>query len=210
MLVEFLVGAAELDIRFERDRVVALRQRVQELVHGDGLTFAVALGEIVAFEHAGDGVLRGEADHAVGAQRGEPLRIERDFGLVAIENEEYLVGVGLGVCRQLVRGHGRPRQVATGGVADHAGEVADQKNDVMAEILQLPQLVELNGVSQMEVGSSGVEAFLDAQRLAPRELRDKLGFDDQLVGAAHEYGELVGDVGIHEWVLLLQSAATHG
>ena len=35
---------------------------------------------------------------------------------------------------------------------------------------------------------------------------DKLGFDDQFVGAALEYGELVGDVGIHGMMLLLQSA----
>ena len=43
-------------------------------------------------------------------------------------------------------------------------------------------------------------------RLAAPVLRYKLGFDDQFVGAALEYGELVGDVGIHGMMLLLQSA----
>ena len=33
--VELLVGAAELEVALERDRVVALHQRVQELVHAD-------------------------------------------------------------------------------------------------------------------------------------------------------------------------------
>jgi hypothetical protein len=49
----------------------------------------------------------------------------------------------------------------------------------------------------MEIRSRRVESFLYAQRLAACELRDKLGFDDQFVGAALEYGELVGDVGVH-------------
>ena len=35
--VEFLVGAAELDVGLHRHRVVALHQRVQQLVHGDRL-----------------------------------------------------------------------------------------------------------------------------------------------------------------------------
>ena len=40
----------------------------------------------------------------------------------------------------------------------------------MPEILQLAQLVELHGVAEMEVGARRIEAFLDAQRLAAREL----------------------------------------
>ena len=48
---------------------------------------------------------------------------------------------------------------------------------------------------EMQVGTRGVETFLDAQRLAAFELCDELGLDDQLVGAALEHGELVVDVG---------------
>ena len=40
----------------------------------------------------------------------EPLRIERDLGLVAIENQEHLVGVRLGVGRR------SPRAVSGGRV----------------------------------------------------------------------------------------------
>ena len=36
--VELLVGAAQLDVGLERDRVVALHQRVQELVDRDRLS----------------------------------------------------------------------------------------------------------------------------------------------------------------------------
>ena len=59
--VELLVGAAELDVGLQRHRVVALHQRIQELVDRDRLLRGVALGEIVALEHARDGVLRRRA-----------------------------------------------------------------------------------------------------------------------------------------------------
>ncbi len=135
--VEFLVGAAQLDVGLERDRVVALRERIEEFVDRDRLPFLVALGEVVALEHPRHRVFRGEPDHAVGAERREPLRVERDLGLLPIEDEEHLVGVGLGVGLDLLARKRRARHVAPGGIADHPGEVADQEDDVVAEVLQL-------------------------------------------------------------------------
>ncbi|KAG0735816.1 hypothetical protein G6F24_018585 [Rhizopus arrhizus] len=77
--VELLVGTAKLDVGFQGHRVVALHQRVQGLVDGDGLLGGVALGEVVALEHARHGVLAGQADHVGRAHLAEPLRIEADF-----------------------------------------------------------------------------------------------------------------------------------
>ena len=73
--VEFLVGAAELDVGLERDRVVALRQRIEEFVDRDRLLALIALGEVVALQHPRDRVLRRELDHAVRAERRQPLRV---------------------------------------------------------------------------------------------------------------------------------------
>src|SRR5205823_2846781 len=103
----------------------------------------------------------------------------------------------------------RAGDVAAGRVADHAGEIANQKNDVVAEFLQLPELVKLHGVAQVQVGPRRIEALLDAQGLAAADLLHELGLDDQLVRAALEYGELSGDVervGFHG-IDLLQSAS---
>ena len=69
--------------------------------------------------------------------------------------------VGLRVGRDLLARERRPRHVAPGRVADQGGEVADQENDVVTEVLQLAQLVELHGVAQMQVGARRIEAFLD-------------------------------------------------
>ena len=57
-VVEELVGAAELDVGPDLDRVPALEQRVEELDQRDRRAARVALGEVVALEHAGDGGAR--------------------------------------------------------------------------------------------------------------------------------------------------------
>ena len=72
--VEQLIGAAELDVGFEEHRVVRLRERIEELVHGDRLAGLVALLEVAALEHLRDVVARGQPDHALGAERAEPAR----------------------------------------------------------------------------------------------------------------------------------------
>ena len=77
------------------------------------------------------------------------------------------------------------------GIADHPGEVADHEDDVVAEILQLPQLVELDRVPEVEVGTGRIEALLDLQGFSAGELGRELGLDQQLVGAAAKDRELV-------------------
>ena len=68
---------------------------------------------------------------------------------------------------------------------------------MVAEVLQLAELVELNGVTDVEVGSRRVESLLDAQRLAARKLLGELAFHDELVGAALEHGKVVVEVEGH-------------
>ena len=125
--IEFLVGAAKLDIGLERDRIVALGERVQELVDRDRLPALITIREVVALEHARDRVFGGETDHSIRAERGQPRGVVCDLGLFPIEDEEYLVGIGLGVGFELVARKRRPGDVASGGIADHSGEIADQK-----------------------------------------------------------------------------------
>ena len=162
--IELLVGSAELDIGFQRDRVVALDQRIEELVDRDRLLGRVALGEIVALEHARNSVLAGQLDHVGSAHLAEPLGIESHLGALAIEHLEDLIGVGRRVGRDVLGRQRLARDVLAGRVADHSGEVADQENDLMAEILELTHLVEQHGVADMQVRRRRIEAGLDAQR----------------------------------------------
>ena len=82
--VEELIGAAELDVRFERHRVVRLRERIQELVHGDRLARLEALPELTPLEHLRDVVPGCELESRPSLPSGlEPAAVELDDGPVA-------------------------------------------------------------------------------------------------------------------------------
>ena len=67
----------------------------------------------------------------------------------------------------------------------------------MPEVLHLAHLVQHHRVPEMDVRRGRVEAELDPQRRAARELVRDLALDEEFVGAALEHGELVGDVDGH-------------
>ncbi|MNW01935.1 hypothetical protein D3C71_1976430 [compost metagenome] len=64
----------------------------------------------------------------------------------------------------------------------------------MAKVLELAQLVQHHGMTQVDVRRGGVQAQLDTERhpggLAAGELLEPLGFDQQLVAAT--LGDLQG------------------
>ena len=134
----------------------------------DRLIALVALREVVALEHARDRVTPGDFDETRGVHAAEPARIEIDARLVAIQDLEDLLLVGLRVRLDLVARERRPRRVATGRIADHSGEIADQERDFVTEGLELPHLVDEHRVAEMQIGRGRIEPRLDAQRLAAR------------------------------------------
>jgi hypothetical protein len=47
----------------------------------------------------------------------------------------------------------------------------------MTQVLQLAQLVELDRMAEVEIGTGRVETFLDSQRFSARKLRRELALD---------------------------------
>src|SRR6185437_15574906 len=66
----------------------------------------------------------------------------------------------------LLAGERLARDVAACRIADQRRIVADQKDDLMPEVLKVLELAHQHGVAQVQVGSGGVKAGLDAQRRA--------------------------------------------
>ena len=58
----------------------------------------------------------------------------------------------------------RPRHGATARIADHRGEIADDENRLMPEILELAQFPQDDRVAEMDVGARRIDAELDPQR----------------------------------------------
>jgi hypothetical protein len=100
------------------------------------------------------------------AHLAEPFGIEAHFGALSIQHLEHLCRRRSWHWLDIFFRERLARDVLTGRIADHAGEVADQENDLMPEFLELAHLVEQHGVAEMQVGRSRVEAGLDAQAAA--------------------------------------------
>jgi len=82
----------------------------------------------------------------------------------------------------------RSRAVTPRGVADQAGEVADQEDHLVAQILQLSHLVEHHRVADVNVRRRGIQSELDAQGPAcgfgSGQLLDPLILRQQFFGTA--------------------------
>ena len=76
------------------------------------------------------------------------------------ENLEHLRHVSLGIAHDVFRAERRTRGRTARRVANHAGEVADQKDDGVAEILKVLELAQQHGVAEMQIGSGRIEARL--------------------------------------------------
>jgi len=191
--VEFLVGAAELHVGLQRDRVVPLHQRIEELVDRDREIAPVALAEVVPLQHPRDGVARREPDHAGRAQLLHPGGIERDLGALRVQDPEDLLAVGAGVGLDRLGRERRTGRVLAGRIADHSGEIADQEDDLMAERLEVAQLVDEHRMAEVQVGRGRIEAGLHPEGPPGLQALDQLGLDQQLVDAPLDERELVGD-----------------
>jgi len=72
--VEELVGSASLDVGLDRDRVVRLKEGVEEILDRDRRARCLSLPEFLAGEHLLDGEARGELDHIAKPELPERTR----------------------------------------------------------------------------------------------------------------------------------------
>src|SRR5688572_5699560 len=102
----------------------------------DWLATLIALGEIIALQHARDRVLRREPNQPDRAHLVHPVRVEDDARFVGIENLENLLLISSGVGLDFLDRERRSRGIAPRWVADQTREIADQKQHLVAEILE--------------------------------------------------------------------------
>ncbi len=86
-------------------------------------------------------------------------------------------------------------RVLAGGIADAPGEVADQEDDLVAEVLELAHLGQQHTVAKVQIGSRRIETGLDTQLAAGLELLDQLVLQQDLLGASFQQRQRACDVG---------------
>ena len=149
--VEGLVRSAELDVGAQGDRVVGLGEGVEELVHGDRLAGRIALGEVVALQQPRDGVVGAETYEVLGRELVHPLTVEADLRTSHVEQHAGLLDIGGGVPLHLLFGEGRTRLLLARRIADARREVAHQEDRDMPELLEALELLENDGVTDVDV-----------------------------------------------------------
>ena len=97
-----LVGPAELDVGLDRDRVVRLHQRIEELRDGDRLARLHPLLEVVALEDPRDRDRARQADDIGVGQLREPFAVVANLGPGRIEDHHRLLEVRLRVAVDLL------------------------------------------------------------------------------------------------------------
>src|SRR3990170_4962342 len=209
--VELLVGSPQLHVRPKCHRVVSLEQGIEELVDGNRALPLVPPPEVVPLEHPRHRHLRGDPDQLLDRETGEPLGVEPDLGLRWFEDLENLLLVGRSVALDVLPREDHPRLRLPGGVADHPGEVADQEDHLMAGLLEVLELLDEDGVAEVQVRRGGVESRLDAQR--PPLLRGALELSLQLLRRDNVHRAALQGLEnlIHSSVLLIRlSLMTNG
>ena len=181
--VELLVRSAELDIRGHGHGVVSLQQRVEQLEQGDGRPGTQPAREILALDHLGDSHRARQAEELF-HRHIEPFAVVADLDPVAIEHGEGLLLVGAGVLFDLLGREDRSGVRTATGVTDASGEVADDEHDDVAGVLELPQFLQHDGVTQVDVGRGGVDAELHPHGTAELELVLELACGQRVDGVA--------------------------
>src|SRR5581483_2836854 len=165
-----LVGAADLDVGVDRDRVVGLHRRVEEFGRRDRLLGGHPLREVVALEQARHGEDARQPDDLGERELREPLAVEAHLRPLPVEHAERLVREALRVRVELLVREHRALRRAAGRVADACRVVAHDQDDRVAGVLPRAQLVEHEREAEVDVRRGGIDAELDAQRPAEREL----------------------------------------
>ena len=200
--VELLISTAKFDVGFQFDRIPSLYKWVEKLVDGDGLAATVTLAEIIPLQHASHRVPGRQLDHAGSTELLHPGGVEDHFGFRRVQDLENLVLIRLCIFQHLLTGKWLACLVFSGWITDHAGEVTNQKEDVVAQVLELAQFVDQYCVAQMQIRCRGVEAGLDAQRTPFLELGDQLGFQQDFLGAPLDEGQRIVDRLGHDSTLI--------
>src|SRR5690625_1655408 len=108
---------------------------------GDWLIAGVALMKVIALQHASHSVARGKLDEIDSGEFAHPLAVKRDAGFFRIQNLEDLFLVGPGILEHLFTGQSLAGDILATRVADHACEIANQKDDFVPELLKLSELI---------------------------------------------------------------------
>jgi hypothetical protein len=195
--VEQLVCAAEFNVGLNHDGIPSLNDGVLDFVETHGIASVDTISEVFAMEHLLEGHAAVETDDVNEGHFGEPVAVEDDLGFLAVEDFEGLFAEGLCISEHFFATELGPRFGATGRVANHGCEVADDEDGLMSELLELAEFFEADGEAEVDVGSGGIDAEFDVEGASEAQFCQKFVFGEDFCGASAKGFEL-GFGSLHE------------
>jgi hypothetical protein len=160
-----------------------LHYRVLNFVGVDWLLIVNPSAKIFSLQHLLKRDPAVQPNHIFVRHRAKPIAIANGLSAAGIENLEGLFPIRLRIVQHLFVRQMRSCCGPTAGIANHSGEIADDQNSLMSEILKFPQLPQHNCVTKVNVGCRWVDTKLDAERPPDSQLFAELSFANDLGGA---------------------------
>src|SRR5262249_25086513 len=153
--------------------------------------------EVVALQHPLHGDLARQGQHVEEAELTEPVAVAMHLRPIHVNDSPNLPLVIEGIGLDLFLRQAGPGLVATAGIPDESGVVADDEDRLVSQLLEQSKLAERDGVSQVDINAGRVDAVLDAKRLAggnaALELCPEGILGNDLLDAAADQGKLLID-----------------
>ena len=133
-------------------------------MHVDRVAALNAVAEGVAARELLHREVGRQMNHVAEGHLTQPLAIATHFGALWIEQLERLIAVRGSVRLQHFSRLHRAEGVFVRRVADQPGEVPDQQDRLMTQLLEQGQLAQRDAMADVQVGRRRVDAEVDAQR----------------------------------------------
>src|SRR5438874_9286980 len=118
--------------------------------------------KIFALEQPSGPIFGAQPDDLLIGERVEPIGIVADFGFLRVEQLEYLIEIRFRVGLYLFGLERRTGFGLSSRVAYESGEAADQENRDVTLVLKVLELAQDDGMAEMQIGRSRIDAELDA------------------------------------------------
>src|SRR5260221_5105963 len=138
-------------------------------MYADGLLFLKTFVNLLALQYFRYSKFRRETNKVFSRHLRRPARVEIDYGFLRIENFEDLSFVSLGIALNVGASKRRTRDRAARGVANHPGEIPDEKNHRVAQVLEMLELANEHCVPHVKIRRRGIKARLHSHRFAGLE-----------------------------------------
>ena len=119
--------------------------------------------EIIPLHHASDSIVRSQLNQSIGCHRSHPSTVKFNGGFAGVENLEDLSLIGRGIVPHLFFGQGFTGFGYAGRISDHPGEITDQEDDLVAEILKVLQFMDQDRMPKMKVRCRWIKPRLNTQ-----------------------------------------------